>query len=923
MRRVLVIAVLALALALGLALGVALADNSATVTASPTPGNYVQLPVLGYIGNTKAGLDWIIEAQNVGSTWTKIALLLFAENSGFCQPQAQNPFKIECTGLLKPGTSWVWTSAQLPSSAKSAIAISYNPFPQQGNIWWRCEDWTNTLNKLTWPEGWPSVNSLPGQFPFNWNPFYGEPIAIEVVRKVPGNATPSYYMSDAYSGISAMQEGRYDPLFGGFAYYAPVVYSGYNGWNSWLYIQNSGTECTSIELWFKDRDSCLRAQICSVAQVSPGYSAQFNVAGCVSTGFTGSVWIRASQPLGIVVDQIGQDVLMSYTGVAAELCYVFNGQCLDAGGGSQVAYGPLIFRETNGWATVIHVQNMSSIVAAKVKVYFVDQSGDIITTLVDWICPRGETEFPLALVNTLPGNYVGAVRVESQAWESPGDPAVNAVPIAAVAELLQYSSPTKILQATAYNLFPEDQGYYWQIGQGDASGLQGGVAVIGIPSFAKRGNQPLNLTTDIAIQNLVPKPGFTDFVVYVYDQNGLLDYVCEKLNEKQVEYINLDNWGWIQPGFLGSAVISAVYWEHDVITGIPVFGPQNPQIPILLRNVVGLAAVKVERSVPVAPGAVPPGDITGASEGFPIPPGFDFEGYIPQCPGVPVSCAPVPLLITVCDPYQPHVVRGDGETWTGPSILVQDEENPLTVLFWVPGGHPTNGIEPVELGNGQTAFVVKPATGPNIVGLGADGIISGHRYRIRIGDFMHDLPLAVNFLGYYTAHWGPYSAKIPGIDTVILVPCQSGAAGGVTPLPYTVNLAPPAGVIEGYEHTGTAPVGVGPGELPNGDPAWTGAPLNPSAGKYVALWLPPTVANQAGTFLQATRTNTEGYFKFTNVNPCLVYELKFVSDINGTSTDGVIPAILATIPGQKYMVSVAGGIFPPGPLPLGGAPEAR
>ncbi|MFN8475974.1 MAG: hypothetical protein U0822_27615 [Anaerolineae bacterium] len=407
MRRILVIAALALALALGLALGVALAVDS-SAQASPTPGNYVQLPVLGYIGNTKTGVDWTIEAQNVGSTWTKIALLLFAENSGFCQPQAQNPFKIECTGLLKPGTSWVWTSSQLPASAKSAIAISYNPFPQQGNLWWRCEQWTSDLNTRTWPEGWPSVTSTPGQFPFNWNPFYGQPIAVEVVRKMPGNATPSFVMADAYSGVSALQEGAYDPIFGGFAYYAPVVYNAFNGWNSWLYIQNSGTECTSIELWFKDRDSCLRAQICSVPQVSPGYSAQFNVAGCAPPGFTGSVWIRASQPLGIVVDQIGQDVLMSYTGVAAELCYVFNGQCLDAGTGSQVAYGPLIYRETNGWATVIHVQNMSSIVAAKVKVYFVDQSGDIITTLVDWICPRGETEFPLALVNNLPGQYVGA-----------------------------------------------------------------------------------------------------------------------------------------------------------------------------------------------------------------------------------------------------------------------------------------------------------------------------------------------------------------------------------------------------------------------------------------------------------------------------------------------------------------------------------
>ncbi|MFN8483393.1 MAG: hypothetical protein U0768_10160 [Anaerolineae bacterium] len=903
MRRILIIAVLALALALGLALGVALAFDGGAAQASPTPGNYVQLPVLGYIGNTKAGVDWTIEAQNVGSTWTKIALLLFAENSGFCQPQAQNPFKIECTGLLKPGTSWVWTSSQLPSSAKSAIAISYNPFPQQGNIYWRCEDWTNSLNKLTWPEGWPSVVSLPGQFPFNWNPFYGEPIAVEVVRKMPGNATPSFVMADAYSGLSAMQEGRYDPIFGGFAYYAPVAYSGYNGWNSWLYIQNSGAECTSVELWFKDRDSCLRAQICSIPQVSPGYSAQFNVAGCAPPGFTGSAWIRASQPLGIVVDQIGQDVLMSYTGVAAELCYVFNGQCLDAGGGSQVAYGPLIYRETNGWATVIHVQNMSSIVAAKVKVYFVDQSGDIITTLVDWICPRGETEFPLALVNNLPGQYVGAVRVESQAWESPGDPAVNAVPIAAVAELLNYSSPTKITQATAYNLFPEDQGYYWQIGQGDASGLQGGVAVIGIPSLMQRGNA-YNMVTDISVQNLVPKPGFTDFVMYVYDQNGLLDYVCEKLNEKQVEYINLANWNWIQPGFVGSAVISAVYWEHEVISGVPVFGPGNPQLPILLRNVVGLAAVKVERVV--TGGATAAGDVTSASEGFPIPPGFDFEGYIPQCPGVPTTCAPIgALYINVCAPVYAGAFINVVDDATGqPYFTDRLNEQGQAIFTNPPQNLPTGHNLLVTIGTpdpdhpGQFVVIYTspptPLTGP--------------------GDPLANLPVGTT-----------YTAKAPGISQVVALPCQS-EPGAI----LTVNLTPPSGVVEGYLSSGAPKfasanpqpvpfpiIPLPPAGGPDDGGKWPGAPLNPAAGQQLQLWLPPTAANQSGTYLRSATTTTEGYFKFDNVSPCLLYEVKAIGN-----TTTVAAGVVATVSGQKYMLAQnplpATGLYItyPGPRPI-------
>ena len=182
-----------------------------------------------------------------------------------------------------------------------------------------------------------------------------------------------------------------------------------------------------------------------------------------------------------------------------------------------------------------------------------------------------------------------------------------------------------------YNLFPEDQAFNWQLGAGDG-GLQSGVAVIGIPSLLKD-LKGTGYTTELAIANLVPKPGFTDFAIYIYDQNGLLDFVCEKLNEKQVEYINLDTWGYVNPGFKGSAVISATFWEHPVLGTTPGSG--------VVRNLVGLAAVKVERSGTVLSNDIP-GDEASASEGFPIAgpwnwetwQGFDFEGFTPECPGV-------------------------------------------------------------------------------------------------------------------------------------------------------------------------------------------------------------------------------------------------------------------------------------------------
>ncbi|MFN8475973.1 MAG: hypothetical protein U0822_27610 [Anaerolineae bacterium] len=497
------------------------------------------------------------------------------------------------------------------------------------------------------------------------------------------------------------------------------------------------------------------------------------------------------------------------------------------------------------------------------------------------------------------------MRVESQAWESPGDPAVNAVPIAAVAELLNYSSPTKVTQATAYNLFPEDQGYYWQIGAGDASGLQGGVAVIGIPSLMQRGNA-YNMVTDVAVQNLVPKPGFTDFVMYVYDQNGLLDYVCEKLNEKQVEYINLANWNWIQPGFVGSAVISAVYWEHDVLAGIPVFGSQNPQIPILLRNVVGLAAVKVERVVPG--GAPVAGDVTAASEGFPIPPGFDFEGYIPQCPGVPTSCAPIgALVITVCAPV-----------YAGAFINITDDTNGQAYFS-------------SQLDENGQAFFTSPPSLP-----------SGHNFHITIGSPDPDHP--GQYIWVYTSPattvWNPgpplgngtdptatYTAKVPGISQVINLPCQS-EPGAI----LNITLTPPVGLVEGYLSSGAptfASASPSPSPLPlvpqppAGSPddggLWPGAPLNPAAGREVQLWLPPSAANQSGTYLRSATTNTEGYFHFDNVNPCLIYEVKTITS-NGTVQ--VVANVVATVSGQKYMLALnplpTTGLYitAPGPRPI-------
>ena len=68
---------------------------------------------------------------------------------------------------------------------------------------------------------------------------------------------------------------------------------------------------------------------------------------------------------------------------------------------SQVNYAPLVYR-TSYLDTTLWVQNLSAVVNAKVKVYFLDHSGDVITSIVDWICPRGSQSFFLPVIHNLP-----------------------------------------------------------------------------------------------------------------------------------------------------------------------------------------------------------------------------------------------------------------------------------------------------------------------------------------------------------------------------------------------------------------------------------------------------------------------------------------------------------------------------------------
>ncbi|MFQ5593176.1 MAG: SdrD B-like domain-containing protein [Anaerolineae bacterium] len=595
----------------------------------PPPGTRTQLPILSSVG-TEATSQTVIQVQNLGSTFTRAIMLLWGD-AGACGPQAVGPFKIECTGLIKPGATWMFGEQQVPFGARSGIVYTFpheDVLNDEGQLVNVADEFCERLFSdvafnadefrrfdLAYREG-RDFFGLPTTG--------GQPVAIDVVRVGQGTPSPDLTVAGAYTGLTGSDEGSFDPVFGGFSYYVPVVYADSGGLSSWLYIQNSGLSNMGVELWFQEQNECLRAQIVEILCVAPGETGLYNVSDAVGPSFVGSVWIRTSQPSGVVVDHIGQDVLMTDTGVPAKNA--------EFDSGSEVLFGPLIYREFQGWETSITVQNLSGSQYGAAKVYFYDESGNIITTLVDYICPRGTQTFFLPVINGLPGQYVGAVRVESLTPFRNAGTEGPFVPIAAVAHLTRYTDPTasQIQEAISYGLFGESQVFDWQTGPG-ITGL------LGVPSVLKQGR---GLSTELAIQNVNPNPGFTDFVIYLYDPNGLLEIVCEKLSSFNVEYINFNSWGIINPGFVGSAVISGVYSNQ--------------------RGGFGLSAVAIQRVQSILQ-FNPPGDEASGHEAFPIfTTDFDFEGFPPQCPGQPAPCTGDAIGSVFAFDYEPNEINPEG-----------------------------------------------------------------------------------------------------------------------------------------------------------------------------------------------------------------------------------------------------------------------
>ena len=60
-----------------------------------------------------------------------------------------------------------------------------------------------------------------------------------------------------------------------------------------------GLQCSTVEIWFQQQDTCLRATICEVFTLAAGETFQWAASDCVGPGWVGSAWIRTTQPLAV------------------------------------------------------------------------------------------------------------------------------------------------------------------------------------------------------------------------------------------------------------------------------------------------------------------------------------------------------------------------------------------------------------------------------------------------------------------------------------------------------------------------------------------------------------------------------------------------------------------------------------------------
>lgn len=518
-----------------------------------------------------------LAVQNLGQEPSKVVLVTW-DAQGPCAPQAAGPLKVECSGLLAAGTSWIFGRAQLPNGSRSGALFSFSarllselgvrlPMDDVAADW-MCEslffgvvgdadDFERFLKAFRDGSNWASVPL---------GRIVGAPIGAWWTEDC-GGAQPSYQAQrPALASRYSFDEGAY-------LSYLPWVEPGWT-----VLVQNLGTDCARAKLWFATAPG--RTESCNSTPIAPGESWRLAVGDCVEKA--AGAWVSSTGPVAVVARLEGQRRWASYTGQGA--------------GGTQ-SHLALTRLATD---LRVMVQNPSTTATATVVLRLRSAAGADLLAKEATVPPRQTTVIGVTVAEL--GD--AARQPLGLLLESTGGPDLAPLPVLAVA------MPDSAAAAGA-------TGGAWSLTPGERA--QSGAALFGLPSIGgdPRGAASAPRASRILLHNSVEVPGFTDFAVYLYDQNGFLGLSCQKLNARQVTVMEPQTLDFLRTGLRGAALVSATYWEHEV------FAADGR----LLRNVVALQGAVEEPGLVFSDPGFHQGLAGGKREA-----GFAASAALPVCP---------------------------------------------------------------------------------------------------------------------------------------------------------------------------------------------------------------------------------------------------------------------------------------------------
>lgn len=501
----------------------------ATTASAAKPGKSVQIPRI----DNKDGWSTWIQVQNVGDEGMGVVAFFWGSYSGLCPTNDPGPMGHACMSVPEDG---VWTlKGAIPADAKSALiyAVDKDIFDDA------CDDAEEAFGDTAAWRRWK--NRYEGS---------GQPLAVTVSRSGPNDFGTT--VSSTYVGIDETMEGIGPP----HSYFAAYLMKAYHNLDTEMAIQNSGQYCASVWIYYREQGICQLNYAQHIELLAPGEAVRVKVPRVPELGddsaWLGCAYITADQPLGIVVDQTS----FPPSADRAMLLTCRANPYEDSEG--TTFYADLIYRELSGWSASIQVQNLTLYsLPAFVTVEFLDNSGDSILFLSDWICANGSMTFYLPAIIDLGFDYVGAAVIRSRDQ-----------PIFAVVDLKHPSTK----QGGSYNAHAKHEGE--------------SIVDIALPSLNK---DHQGVTSLIAIRNN-SNSGVT-VELEISDQTGT---IVTKLPDfwlppSHVKAIDLARIGSLFPGFVGAgrvkvidgmgeAMISAVVAERGsgpgditrVYEGIPV-----------------------------------------------------------------------------------------------------------------------------------------------------------------------------------------------------------------------------------------------------------------------------------------------------------------------------------------------------------------